>query len=106
MRLTYRIFLFLLLFCCFSSAFAQEETPKDSTQIYRKIETYSEKRKFTSQQEQIQNIKKVLFPKDGLQERKENFSSFYAKWGRVFIEELYNNSLGLEQEFIVLLERN
>ncbi|HEX8563407.1 MAG TPA: hypothetical protein VF676_10550 [Flavobacterium sp.] len=46
MSSTYRIFFFLLLFCCCSGAIAQE-IPQDSVPIYRKIETYSQKRKFT-----------------------------------------------------------
>jgi bacillithiol synthase len=64
----------------------------------------AEKRKFSDHERQIQAIKAALFPGNGLQERKENFSGFYAKWGRDFIEELYKNSLKLEQEFTILLE--
>lgn len=62
----------------------------------------AEKRKYTDQQRQIESIKAALFPGDGLQERKENFSGFYAKWGRNFLNELLQNSLALEQEFTVL----
>lgn len=62
----------------------------------------AEKRKFSDQQRQVQAIKAVLFPGNGLQERKENFSGFYAKWGKGFIEALYKNSLSLEQEFTIL----
>ena len=64
----------------------------------------AEKRKFSDHERQIQAIKEALFPGNGLQERKENFSLFYAKWGREFIEELHKNSPTLEQEFTVLLE--
>jgi bacillithiol biosynthesis cysteine-adding enzyme BshC len=62
----------------------------------------AEKRKFSDQQRQIQAIRQQLFPKDGLQERYDNMSYFYAKWGRSFIDQLYKHSLGLEQEFVVL----
>ncbi len=62
----------------------------------------AEKRKFTEQQQQIQHIKQNLFPGNGLQERKESFLSFYAKYGREFIAELYQHSLALEQEFMVI----
>ena len=62
----------------------------------------AEKRKFSDQQRQIEAIKAVLFPGGGLQERTENFSGFYAKWGRSFIEELLKASLALEQEFTIL----
>ncbi len=65
----------------------------------------AEKRKFSDQQRQIQAIRQTLFPKDGLQERYDNMSYFYAKWGRSFIDQLYKHSLGLEQEFVVLKEK-
>jgi bacillithiol biosynthesis cysteine-adding enzyme BshC len=64
----------------------------------------AEKRKFTDQQSQIQKIKEVLFPKNGLQERVENLSSYYAKWGSNLIDELYKSSLTLEQKFSILIE--
>ena len=56
-------------------------------------------------QGQITKLKSALFPNNGLQERVENFSRFYAKWGRSFIEELYQHSLTLEQEFTLLTEQ-
>jgi uncharacterized protein YllA (UPF0747 family) len=65
----------------------------------------AERRKFTDQQRQIHTIKEQLFPGNGLQERKENLSYYYAKWGKEFIKQLYNQSLNLEQEFTVLLEK-
>ena len=64
----------------------------------------AEKRKFADQQRQIHTIKEQLFPGNGLQERKENLSYYYAKWGKEFIQQLYNHSLGLEQEFVLLNE--
>lgn len=64
----------------------------------------AEKRKFSDHLNQVQKIKTALFPNKGLQERVENISGFYAKWGRGFIEELYKNSLALEQKFTVLIE--
>ena len=65
----------------------------------------AEKRKFTDQQRQIHSIKEYLFPADGLQERQENLSYYYAMWGVDFIKQLSSNSLDLEQEFIVLIEK-
>ena len=65
----------------------------------------AEKRKFTDHQRQINTIKEHLFPGNGLQERYDNFSYYYAKWGREFIHKLYENSLKLEQEFVVLQEK-
>lgn len=66
----------------------------------------AEKRKFTDQQRQIHSIKEHLFPGNGLQERRENLSYYYAKWGREFIQQLCQHSLGLEQEFVIYLEKN
>jgi bacillithiol biosynthesis cysteine-adding enzyme BshC len=65
----------------------------------------AEKRKFADQQRQINTIKEHLFPENGLQERYDNFSSYYAKWGREFIHLLYQQSLNLEQEFVILQEK-
>jgi uncharacterized protein YllA (UPF0747 family) len=63
----------------------------------------AEKRKFAEQQQQIQHIKQNLFPGNGLQERTESFLSFYARWGKDFIAQLYKHSLTLEQEFAVMI---
>lgn len=62
----------------------------------------AEKRKFSDQQRQIQAIKTKLFPKNGLQERYDNMLYYYAKWGKEFIRLLYDHSLTLEQEFVIV----
>ncbi|NCU04087.1 MAG: bacillithiol biosynthesis BshC, partial [Chitinophagaceae bacterium] len=62
----------------------------------------AEKRKYADEQRQIQTIKQQLFPGNGLQERKESFLPFYAKKGKSIIDALYQYSLSLEQEFVVL----
>jgi bacillithiol biosynthesis cysteine-adding enzyme BshC len=62
----------------------------------------AEKRKFETEQRQLQKIKASLFPNNSLQERVENFGSFYAKYGNEFIAALLKNSLALEQQFIVM----
>jgi bacillithiol synthase len=62
----------------------------------------AEKRKFTSQNNQLTKIFSTLFPNDGLQERTENFMLFYSRWGSDFLKMLYENSLTLEQQFCVL----
>ncbi len=64
----------------------------------------AEKRKFTDQQRQIHTIKENLFPKNGLQERIDNFMYYYGKWGKDFIRQLYEHSLSLEEEFVILSE--
>ncbi|MGC4038962.1 MAG: bacillithiol biosynthesis cysteine-adding enzyme BshC [Chitinophagaceae bacterium] len=65
----------------------------------------AEKRKFSDQQRQIQIIREKLFPKNSLQERIDNFSSYYAKWGKDFIDNLYRHSLTLDNEFVILSEK-
>ena len=65
----------------------------------------AEKRKFADQQRQIKAIKDHLFPGNGLQERTDNVSFYYAKWGKEFISQLNSHSLSLEQEFVVLQEK-
>src|SRR4029079_382532 len=64
----------------------------------------AEKRKFTDQQRQIHTVKENLFPNDSLQERIDNFTYYYAKWGKDFIHQLYLHSLSLEEEFVILSE--
>ena len=64
----------------------------------------AEKRKFTDQQRQIHAIKEKLFPGNSLQERHDNFMPYYAKWGKEFITILHEQSLTLEQEFVILSE--
>jgi bacillithiol biosynthesis cysteine-adding enzyme BshC len=65
----------------------------------------AEKRKFEAEQRQIHTIKKALFPKDGLQERIDNFMPYYAKWGKEILQVFYTNSLVFEQQFVVLEEK-
>ncbi|HEX7846890.1 MAG TPA: bacillithiol biosynthesis BshC, partial [Chitinophagaceae bacterium] len=62
----------------------------------------AEKRKFADQQRQIHAIKEHLFPGNGLQERHENISYYYAKWGKDIISKIYHYSLTLEGEFVVI----
>jgi len=66
----------------------------------------AERRKFTDQQRQIHTVKENLFPKNGLQERIENFMYYYAKWGKDFMQQIYQHSLSLEQEFVVIKEND
>lgn len=78
------------------------------TQALQKIEKLekkmlrAEKRKFAEMQNQITRLKKVLFPDNNLQERVENFISFYAKYGPEFILQLHQHSPALESEFVLL----
>jgi bacillithiol biosynthesis cysteine-adding enzyme BshC len=64
----------------------------------------AEKRKFNDHQRQLQSIRSKLFPGNGLQERYDNMLTYYSKWGKSFIECLYNHSLTMEHEFVILTE--
>lgn len=64
----------------------------------------AEKQNYGIRLEQADQIKNSLFPKDGLQERTENFGLFYVKWGQGFIEELIRNFEPLAFKFTVLTE--
>ncbi len=74
---------------------------KDLKEVERKMQR-AERRKNEDLKNQLATLKKELFPGGGLQERVENVSQFYAKWGAGFIDEIYNHSLSLEQQFMVL----
>lgn len=62
----------------------------------------AEKRKFEAHQRQLKKLLQQLFPTNGLQERVENFSMFYAKYGPDWLKTVYNCSLGLEQRFAMV----
>jgi bacillithiol synthase len=85
-----------------------QHTAALQTQAIKKIEVLekkmlrAEKRKFSEQQVQISKLRSSLFPKNNLQERTENFISFYAKYGKEFINEIYKNSLSLQQQFTIV----
>jgi uncharacterized protein YllA (UPF0747 family) len=62
----------------------------------------AEKRKFDIQRNKLLKIKGQLFPNASLQERVDNFMPYYARYGKDFIDALYEHSPALEQEFIIL----
>ncbi|RYY29907.1 MAG: bacillithiol biosynthesis cysteine-adding enzyme BshC [Chitinophagaceae bacterium] len=65
----------------------------------------AEKRKFETEERHIRQVKDALFPLNGLQERIDNFIPWYAKYGKDFLDTVYNHSLSLEQEFVVLEQK-
>ncbi len=74
----------------------------DKIEVLEKKILKAEKKKFEAQQRQLHKLKQQLFPNNNLQERVENFMLFYSKEGKEFIRRIYDNSLGLEQEFGIL----
>ncbi|MBL0356912.1 MAG: bacillithiol biosynthesis cysteine-adding enzyme BshC [Chitinophagaceae bacterium] len=77
----------------------------DKIEILEKKILKAEKKKFEAEQRQLHKLKQELFPHNNLQERVENFMLYYAKFGNGFVNNLYNNSLSLEQVFTVLTEK-
>lgn len=61
----------------------------------------AEKRKYATQRDQIAKLKQELFPNNNLQEREENFSLNYARYGKEWLQTIYTISKGLEQKFVI-----
>ena len=62
----------------------------------------AEKRKYSSQKQQLETLFQSLFPNGGLQERVENFMTFYGQEGRGWIEKLYAASTSFDQRFTII----
>lgn len=62
----------------------------------------AEKRKFETEEQQLKQFKHHLFPKDSLQERVDNISGWYAKYGKDWMDMLKLYSLSYESQFSVL----
>ncbi|RYY88045.1 MAG: bacillithiol biosynthesis cysteine-adding enzyme BshC [Chitinophagaceae bacterium] len=62
------------------------------------------RRKEDATQRQLHKLNEQLFPKGGLQERVENFSSWYAESGPAFFDALLACSPALDQHFTVLYQ--
>ena len=71
-------------------------------QVLEKKLLRAEKRKFETQQRQVEAVSNALFPNGNLQERIENFMPFYARYGRDFFKLIFDQSLTIEQQFTVL----
>jgi bacillithiol biosynthesis cysteine-adding enzyme BshC len=79
---------------------------KRLTELEKKM-LRAEKRKFETEERQIQSLKNQLYPGDSLQERVDNISGWYARYGTNWVDMLLQNSLSLESAFMILtLEGN
>ena len=74
---------------------------KKITRLEKKMYA-AEKKKYEAEQRQIEKIKSLLFPFGNLQERVDNVMPYYAEYGSAFINMLYKNSTGLQQEFCII----
>lgn len=59
------------------------------------------KQKNETQLNQIEKIKQQLFPANNLQERVENFSSYYAQYGQSFLDILINEFDVYHKQFLI-----
>jgi len=64
----------------------------------------AEKQKHDTQLNQIRGLKDKLFPKNGLQERKDNFLGFYLKYGEDFFEVLYQHLDPMDKRMVVIVD--
>ena len=62
----------------------------------------AEKEKFKTTIQQITQLKSSLFPGNNLQERHDNFSIFYSKYGNNWLRFIYQASQGLKQAFGII----
>ncbi len=62
----------------------------------------AEKRKFETELRQIQKIKSALFPNNSLQERVENITGVYSKYGKELIDVLLQYSHGITPNFGII----
>ncbi|WP_052598382.1 bacillithiol biosynthesis cysteine-adding enzyme BshC [Aureispira sp. CCB-QB1] len=62
----------------------------------------AEKKKNETSMQRIQKLKDNLFPKNGLQERYDNFLAFYSRYGRTFLDTLKANLDVLDKKFVVI----
>jgi len=88
----------------------QQHTEALYTQALKKVDALekkmlrAEKKKYEAQQRQLHKLKSQLFPGGQLQERIDNVLVYYAKWGKDFIKNIYDNSLTFEQKFTIIKE--
>ena len=62
----------------------------------------AERLKYDTQQKQISKLKEALFPGNSLQERVDNFSLYYAKDGKNWLQLIHQASRGLEAGFGII----
>ena len=64
----------------------------------------AEKKKYAAQSAQLHKLKTALFPRNTLQERVENVLPYYARYGKSFIDMLYEHAPTFDKKFGVLRE--
>jgi len=81
------------------------------TQALKKLEQLekkmlrAEKRKFGKEAERLEQIRKELLPNNSLQERVENMSFLYARYGSEIMDVVLRHSLSLEGKVGIIIIR-
>lgn len=81
---------------------AQEKKQIDGLEKLEKRLLKAEKRVHKDALERIFSLQNELFPNQGLQERKENFASFYIEYGETLITKLKSELNPLKMEFTII----
>ena len=79
----------------------EKQALKKLTELEKKI-LRAERFKYNTQQKQIAMLKQDLFPNNSLQERVDNFSIYYATYGKAWLQMIYDVSTGLNKGFGVV----
>jgi len=66
----------------------------------------AEKQRFDVGIKQLSGVKEKLFPGNGLQERKENFLTFYTRYGKLYLEYLVEQLNPFDTGLMVISEAN
>jgi uncharacterized protein YllA (UPF0747 family) len=85
-----------------ASAEASLAKIKHQLEVLEKKMIRAEKKKMQVQLARISNVKAALFPSNGLQERIENFVSYYLEYGPEYIDVLKEAMQPFRQEFLVI----
>lgn len=81
---------------------AQEKKQLNGLTHLEKRLLKAQKRKFADQLASLESIQNILFPKQSLQERSENFAAFYLEYGDLLLQELKDNLDPLDLTFTIL----
>ncbi|MGN6566612.1 MAG: bacillithiol biosynthesis cysteine-adding enzyme BshC [Flavipsychrobacter sp.] len=85
-----------------SSAEAVTTKIKHQLEVLEKKMLRAEKRKMHTQLQKISRLKATLFPNNSLQERVENFSTYYLLHGNSFLDTLKDAMQPFRSEFLVV----
>jgi len=87
----------------FGAVDAQEHKQIKSLENLEKRLLRANKKYFSDRLQRIISLQNELFPNQSPQERKSNFSEFYAEYGKGLIEKLFQEQKPLEQKFNVIV---